>query len=276
MNSKNTDSELDKIIPPEIKNDKLYKIIQKIAREGAIKTVLEIGSSSGTGSTEAFVRGLRENSNQPTLFCMEVSQTRFAELNKCYGHEKFVKCYNLSSVSIEKFSTPEEVTDFYNNIDNKLKKYPLKQVLGWLKQDIEYIENTGLSTTNGIKQIKQDNKINHFDLVLIDGSEFTGAAELKEVYGSEFILLDDIVTFKNYKNHYQLIADPNYYLISQNKSVRNGYSVFKKVYEGNDNLFIAEEIKWRAFDLNKFSINGLFKSCSDWILAIQKSLSRMK
>ena len=34
--------------------------------------VLEIGSSSGEGSTEAFVRGLRENASRATLFCMGV------------------------------------------------------------------------------------------------------------------------------------------------------------------------------------------------------------
>jgi hypothetical protein len=32
MNSKNNISQLDIIIPPEIKNDRLYKIIQKIAK----------------------------------------------------------------------------------------------------------------------------------------------------------------------------------------------------------------------------------------------------
>jgi hypothetical protein len=265
MNSKNNSSQLDIIIPPEIKNDRLYKIIQKIAKEGNIKTVLEIGSSSGAGSTEAFVKGLRENPSQPTLFCMEVSQTRFAELNKCYEHEGFVKCYNLSSVSIDEFPTRQEVIDFYNTVASKLKKYTLDQVLGWLEQDIEYIKHSDFSTVNGIKKIKQDNQIEHFDLVLIDGSEFTGAAELKQVYGSEFILLDDITTFKNYRNHFQLIDDPQYALISQNKSVRNGYSVFKKVSKEDADLDHPEKMKWDSLDSTNISIVGILKFCRKWI-----------
>lgn len=228
MNNEIINSELNCLIPPEIKNDDFYAIIQQLARTEDIKTVLEIGSSSGGGSTEAFVTGLRENPNQPKLFCMEVSQTRFAELNKRYEHESFVKCYNVSSVAIEEFPDRSEVIKFHENTTGNLKAYPLERVLGWLQQDIEYVKNSGTSA-NGIRQVKQENQIEHFDLVLIDGSEFTGISELKEVYGSKFILLDDITTFKNYKNHQQLLQDPNYILIGENKTTRNGYSIFKKV-----------------------------------------------
>ncbi len=235
MNNEISNSELNFLIPPEIKHDEFYAIIQEIARTADIKTVLEIGSSSGGGSTEAFVTGLRDNPNQPQLFCMEVSQPRFAELKQRYEHEQFVKCYNVSSVAIEEFPDRSEVIDFYHNSNSDLKKYPLEQVLGWLQQDIEYVRNAGVSA-NGIRQVKQDNQIDNFDLVLIDGSEFTGISELKEVYGSKFILLDDITTFKNHTNHQQLLADPNYILISQNTVVRNGYSVFKRLSESGDNL----------------------------------------
>ncbi|NEO03295.1 MAG: hypothetical protein F6K50_50690, partial [Moorea sp. SIO3I7] len=74
MPSNRSGSELDYVIPPEIKDDDFYKAIQRIAQEEDIKTVLEIGSSSGAGSTEAFVKGLRENPSNPVLFCMEVSK----------------------------------------------------------------------------------------------------------------------------------------------------------------------------------------------------------
>ncbi len=250
MNINNSNSELDIIIPPEIKNDEFYTIIQKIAREEDIKTVLEIGSSSGGGSTEAFVTGLRENPNQPTLFCMEVSQARFANLKKSYENDSFVKCYNASSVPIEQFPDQNEVIDFHQNSDSNLRAYPIDQVLGWLQQDIEYIKNSGVPA-NGIQQVKQENNIESFDLVLIDGSEFTGIAELKEVYGSRFICLDDITTFKNYQNHHQLLADPNYILISQNTFTRNGYSVFEKVSEAksifvsSDNLVLKQPNKYQ-------------------------------
>lgn len=222
-------SELNRIIPPEIKNDEFYLAIQKIAREEKIKTVLEIGSSSGQGSTEAFVSGLRENPNQPTLFCMEISQPRFAALQQSYEKDEFVKCYNISSVSVQDFPDKSEVISFYNSYRTSLNHYPLEQVLDWLKQDIEYLKNSGV-TDGGIQKIKTENNIDFFDVVLIDGSEFTGIAELDHLYGAKFILLDDINTFKNHHNYQRLCADPSYQIISQNLYLRNGYAIFKKIY----------------------------------------------
>ncbi|MBH8556283.1 FkbM family methyltransferase [Nostocaceae cyanobacterium CENA357] len=240
MNNDISNSELNRLIYPEIKNDEFYAAIQRIAREEDIKTVLEIGSSSGEGSTEAFVTGLRENPNKPTLFCMEVSITRFAELKKRYENESFVKPYNVSSVPVGSFPDKKQVVDFYNYTQNNLKFYPIETVIGWLRQDVEYIRQSGVFD-NGIQKIKQENNIDFFDLVLIDGSEFTGSAELDEVYGAKFICLDDITTFKNYNNHQKLLADPNYVLLEQNNAIRNGYSIFHKS-ERIENYFSSHEI----------------------------------
>ena len=65
MKFESIESQLNYLIPPEIKNDEFYVAIQKICKEEDIETVLEIGSSSGGGSTEAFVTGLRENQQNP-------------------------------------------------------------------------------------------------------------------------------------------------------------------------------------------------------------------
>ncbi|WP_016949681.1 FkbM family methyltransferase [Anabaena sp. PCC 7108] len=251
MNNEITNSELNRLIPPEIKNDEFYTAIHRIAREEDIQTVLEIGSSSGEGSTEAFVIGLRENPNKPILFCMEISKPRFAELQNRYRNELFVKCYNFSSVSLESFPEEQEVISFYRNNITNLNLYPLEQVLNWLQQDIEYVKNSGVADA-GIKKIKQDNNIEDFDVVLIDGSEFTGVAELNEVYGAKFICLDDITTFKNNINHHKLLNDSSYILVSQNTSVRNGYSIFKKkdsvenyfsVYEKSEQRLVTRLVK---------------------------------
>lgn len=254
MNSEMTNSELNQLIPPEIKNDEFYAAIQKLAREEDIKTVLEIGSSSGGGSTEAFVTGLRDNPNKPTLFCMEVSKTRFAELTKNYENDSFVKCYNVSSVSLKQFPNENEIIEFYNTTQTNLNFYPLERILGWLKQDIDYVKNSG--DPNGIIKIKQENNIDFFDLVLIDGSEFTGNAELEDVYGAKFICLDDINTFKNYNNHQKLLADNNYTLIAQNTLLRNGYSIFKRadVKVKYSNLLSNNNISVPALPIHLFTI----------------------
>jgi len=220
-------SELDNIIPPEIKNDEFYYTIQKIAREENIRTVLEIGSSAGTGSTEAFATGLKENPHKPTIFCMEVSKPRFAELREKYEKDSFVKCYNVSSVSLNNFPSEQDIAEFYNTTKTALNNYPLDRVLGWLRQDIEYIKSSGVPD-DGIQRIKQENNIVNFDMVLIDGSEFTGISELNEVYGAKIIMLDDINGFKNYHNYNRLLNDPSYSLTVENWKLRNGYAIFKR------------------------------------------------
>ena len=234
MNSNNIDlqtslanSQLSQIIPPEIKDDEFYNIILNLASTANIKTVLEIGSSSGEGSTEAFVIGLRNNPNRPTLFCMELSKVRFSALQKRYSSDSFVKPYNVSSVNLDQFPEENQIIEFYNTTSTELNNYPLQEVIRWLYQDIEYVKSSGVPS-NGIKIIKQENQIEYFDFVLIDGSEFTGSSELNEVYGAKYIALDDTNIFKNYHNRQKLIVDPNYTLIVENSSVRNGYAIFKK------------------------------------------------
>lgn len=223
-------AELNRLLSPEIKDDEFYAAIEQVAREEDIRTVLDIGASSGQGSTEAFVNGLQKNPNQPTLFCIEVSRPRFRELQKQYAEHPFVKCYNVSSVALEQFSDAEKVICFYKNTPSTLNNFPLEKVLDWLRRDVKTINDSGVAS-NGIKQIKQENKIDFFDVVLIDGSEFTGNAEFTEIYGAKIILLDDIKAFKNYENHQRLLTDENYVLVKQNISLRNGYSMFKRIQD---------------------------------------------
>jgi predicted O-methyltransferase YrrM len=223
-------SELSKVIAPQIKDDEFYWIIQDIAARPDVKTILEIGSSNGSGSTEAIVRGMQSNPNNPRLFCIEISKPRFRELQKRYADNPDVSCYNVSSVPLDKFPSAQQVIDFHSRVKTSLSSYPLKRVLGWLQQDIEYVQKSGVFD-KGIERIKEENNIKCFDMVLIDGSEFTGEAELGELYGARYVLLDDINGFKNYHNFKRLTADQTYCLDVANWSARNGFAVFKREHQ---------------------------------------------
>ena len=222
-----TSSELDRIIPPEVKNDAFYSAIYQLARTEVISTILEIGSSSGDGSTEAFALGIAENPNHPTLFCMEISKPRFAALNQRYKNSSFVKCYNVSSIPLNAFPDENEVISFWHNVPTNLNQYDCDRVVGWLRQDIRYVQTANVPE-NGIDIIKAENNIKDFDMVLIDGSEFTGMAEFKLIYGAKIILLDDINAFKNYNNYNALLKDSTYELLEENTTLRNGYAIFKR------------------------------------------------
>ncbi|HTH39796.1 MAG TPA: glycosyltransferase family 1 protein [Rhodocyclaceae bacterium] len=222
-------SMLSQIIPGEIVNDDFYKQLFTLASRPDLKTFLEIGSSSGAGSTHAFASALkaRPDAADTRLFCMELSKERFANLKAAYADCSFVRVYNQSSVSAEEFPSEEEVAFFYNHTRTNLNAYPLEQVISWLRQDLEYMRQSGL-TENGIEVIKRENGIKHFDMVLIDGSEFTGEAELHHVMGAKIIALDDVNAHKCFNVYRMLSNHVNYGLIQQNFELRNGYAVFER------------------------------------------------
>ena len=220
-------SQLDAIIAPEIKDDDFYFTIIELARREDVSTILEIGSSAGGGSTEAFVTGARANPKCPDMYCMEVSKVRADALKQRYANDEFVHCFQLSSVTIDQFPNKDEVAEFHQKYNTVISQFPLEQVIGWLNQDMRYVLEHN-ANENGIEKIKKQTEIETFDLVLIDGSEFTGKAELNQVYGAKYILLDDINAFKNYENYQRLSRDNQYDLVKENWVLRNGFAVFKR------------------------------------------------
>jgi hypothetical protein len=217
--------DLNTIIPPEIKDDDLYQALFFLTRNARIKTVLEIGASSGAGSTEALARGIAHNREKPLLFTIEASPVRFRELAARYMNRKDVKPYNISSVGLNDFADESTVRNFCRSHSTVSNVYSEQLAIDWLKRDIAYIAANPI-LVNGIAAIKAEHHIENFGLVLIDGNEFTGRRELDLVYGATIIVLDDIMTFKNFDNHHRLLNDPAYEICMMNLFLRNGYSIF--------------------------------------------------
>jgi hypothetical protein len=216
------------LIPGEIAGDSFSEVIEEVASKEGVREILEIGSSAGEGSTAAWVRGALHNPVRPRLHCMEVSHERYAALVERWGALGFVHCHHASSIPMERFPSAGEVEQFYREAPSRLRNFDLSTVLGWLEQDLDYLRERGLSSP-GIAEIKDRYSIENFDAVLIDGSEFAGRAELDEVYGARFLLLDDTETFKNWENSRRLQADSNYRVICADAETRNGYAVFERV-----------------------------------------------
>ena len=219
------------IIPPEIKNDNFYNLIINIlSTDTSIKNVIEIGASSGEGSTEAIINGnlQRKDTNNMDIFSLEVCTERFDKLKARYDNIQYFHPLNMSSVKIDEFPSKLVIRNFHKNIRTILNHYPIDLVLSWYDSDKEYIIKNDIPV-NGIEFIKKKYKINTFDFALIDGSEFTGEVELSKLLGSRYILLDDINAFKNYHNHQTLKNNKDYECITEDYQTRNGFSAFKKI-----------------------------------------------
>ena len=220
-------SELDMVIPPEVVNDDFSQVIVEIAARDDVRTALEIGSSNGAGSTASLVAGLQPKQDK-RLHCLELSIPRFEQLTARYADLSWVHCHNLPSVSLDKMPTADDVATFHaNHPESPMHQVRLPEVLRWLRQDVEYVQRLG-ATETGITTARQDAGVDVFDLVLIDGSEFTGSAELDELYGARYVLLDDTTTYKNWSNMQRLSADPEYLLLAESPTCRNGFAAFQR------------------------------------------------
>ena len=133
---------LDQIIPPEIKNDIFYFMLEHFAANPNLKYFLEIGSSSGGGSTEAFVNSIRKRSDRDdvSLFCMEISAPRYRALKEEYKHDKFVEAYQCSSISMDEFPDWAEVLNFYQKTTTALNSYSIDQIKSWYDADLQYLK----------------------------------------------------------------------------------------------------------------------------------------
>lgn len=209
-------SELNNIIPPEIYEDNFYHdIVDIVSRLPNNSNILEIGSSSGDGSTSAFVEGILKNPNKINLFCLEISKQRFEILKNRFNYPWFYP-YNMSSININEFKS----------IDYLINDASYFLLNKWLRQDIQYIKDNNIKC-DAINFIKKNHHIKYFDCVLIDGSAFTAEAEFKKIYGSKIIMLDDVIDIKNEKNHKTLLSDKKYSMLKFDIT-RNGYSIFTK------------------------------------------------
>lgn len=117
-------SQLDLLIPGEISNDSFYRSILNFAKLTEVNNILEIGSSSGAGSTQAFVEAIqaRTDRSSVSLFCIELSNERLLKLKETYRDYDFVKAYNVSSVSTREFPSITDTVLFFIRNNFRIEK----------------------------------------------------------------------------------------------------------------------------------------------------------
>jgi hypothetical protein len=214
-------------ILPQIHKDEFSRVIKQILSEFTITNLLEIGSSSGEGSTSTIVNSL--NKNYFNLYLLEIDPLRNKLLKLRYKKNSMVKVLPYSSISLSEYPADYEIIKFYNENQTNLNRYDISLVLKWLKDEKIFLKSLKVSDICGIDFIKHEFGIEFFDFVLIDGSEFTGYVEFQHIIGAKFILLDDVNAFKSNKAYNQLLMNSSYKLYYENLQLRNGSAIFQKI-----------------------------------------------
>ena len=195
------------------------KHLSAIAALPEVKTILEIGSAHGTGSTAAIVRGMALNTSRPTLCCIEANPDCFFTLASHYILDKSVIC--ICALSVE--------PDKYISKDLILKEAPegiWNLCINWQQEQKIIAEND--LRHDGIAEAKSKAGVEVFDFVYIDSSYFSADEELNQTYGAKYIAMDDVNDIKCRRTHARLVADPNYQEIIREYR-RNVWALFKKL-----------------------------------------------
>lgn len=195
-----------------------YNMYQTIIKYD-LKNNLEIGSWDGEGSTNCFVEAMKLLSGERKLQCIEVNQEKFAVLQARYINIPFVSCFNGTSVAYDTLLY-KSFDEIWNSSFNMLKtKYEKDVVRGWFERDIESIKNAIPFTY-----------ASQYDSVLIDGSEFTGYSDFKQIEDrTKFLFLDDVHNaFKCNQIYQELKQNAKWSIIVDMPNARNGACIFQK------------------------------------------------
>jgi len=195
-------------------NDSFGKALAKYS-EG-LEIGLEIGGGTGDGSTQC-IRTKR-------LFSIENHPDRIGRHSMNLSARGGVSVNGTATLP-KLWMNQLDVAEFYGTNKTALNQYPLDQVLGWYHECIESAEPY---STNAIEDIHFEHNVD-FNFVLIDGSPFSGEAELRCVRPflaeKSIIALDDVNDIKNWANYHKLKGFAK--LLWEDWSVRNGAAIFQ-------------------------------------------------
>jgi hypothetical protein len=195
-------------------HDSLGKALAKYS-EG-LDVGLEIGGGTGDGSTQCI--------RTKKLFSIENHPDRIGRHSMNLSARGGVAINGTATLS-KLWMNQLDVAEFYGTNKTNLNQYPLDQVLGWYHECVESAEPY---STNAIEDIHLEHKVD-FNFVLIDGSPFSGEAELRcvrpFVAEKAIIALDDVNDIKNLANYNKLKGFAK--LLWEDWSVRNGAAIFQ-------------------------------------------------
>jgi len=177
------------------------KALFDFIKSNKIKSILEIGTWNGMGSTMTIVKALEESSQNPNFISIETDKLAYknAVKNHRYSNPK-VHIQLGRIIEVDELPKLEEIDfeSFGFVPENK----------EWYIQDLRRYKKT----KNIINELPKN-----FDFILFDGGEFCTFSEFKKLWHkTKFFALDDTKTYKQFEvlkfinqnnNNFQLITE---------------------------------------------------------------------
>lgn len=184
-------------------NSRFGKWIRLTVRHRSVRTIVEIGTWNGLGST-AIIAGAIEGKPEKAAWSLESNQAMFKEALRNLGPQTGLKLVHGRLVS-EADLDSEGLTE-------------LEQ--GWFAQDVVNLRDAPIAS---------DQIPGKIDVLLLDGGEFSTWAEFVALKdrATGFILLDDTRVRKNRRVNCSLRSDPDWLLLASGR-LRNGWAVWAR------------------------------------------------
>jgi hypothetical protein len=222
-------------MPEIVAADPLWNTICALVKKNRPKTILEIGSANGKGSTQAFITGIDQAKlrDECRMFCVEANPDHFVQLTETVSQLPFVECINASSIPIGQYMSELQIEEFMGDHQhgyafNIIRYHNIDTVKKWRNDEIEMILAYAIEQ-NGIATALEQTGGKGFDMVLIDGSAFTADVEFEMVCGANVIVMDDTHDIKCFNAMTKAFRTGKYTLLGGDSLWRNGFAALGKV-----------------------------------------------
>lgn len=214
-------------IHTRLRDNPFYRYLYQMVYATQVQNILEVGSGDGTGSTQIILEALKARELSGRLFCLEPHPEKFQRLQQALDSYPNAWAYSELSVYPCEYPSIEDIQAFRKAHTTVLNLYSEAKVLKWRAAE-EAFYRAYPHPQHGIQLIMAEHEIQAWDLVVLDGGEFSGPADLDAVYGAQVLILDDANSYKNHEAYQRLKADPDYYLIQENLKWTHGVAVFQR------------------------------------------------
>jgi hypothetical protein len=188
-------------------NSPFGELIKDLSANNENKTFLEVGTWNGLGSTKCFMEGFKDR-KEFTFYSLECNPDKCHDAQKLYQNYPNVHILNEVFYDTEPSNIDEIFPELKSNSD----------YLKWYRVDIENMKKCDLF-------LERKNLPEFFDVVLLDGGEFTTYFEFQAVKNKcRVLLLDDTKTNKCRKIVEEIKSDPtNWEILFDRPDDRNGW-----------------------------------------------------
>jgi hypothetical protein len=192
--------------------DMIYHLVSK----PEIKTIVDIGTWNGLGSTKCIMDSILENDKKDYNVISIESDSNFHNM-ACSNLPK-IENFNIVLGRIVDLDELEKISDYPDYFFMSSSRQVQSE---WLSEDVNNYNNI----PNIIDMIP-----NKIDLLILDGGEFSTLSEFKKIGDrAEYIILDDTRIIKNHKVR-EIIKESNEYeILLDDLYSRNGFMVAKKI-----------------------------------------------